>query len=280
MAQVPRTPASLLWEHQLKREHGHLQLRMEEVEASNRGYDARIRSIEAGISAVKDAAKNIDDLDRRITAIQDDEKMQRIQREQSTHKITTIEKNLEQCQKMQQGVSALDALYKDTATALGSYVKDIEAIQTTLMRQQQQISCIPGIEHIRELTLRLNTLESRDTQQLKDVIMLQKKLVNYKIQNTELLSEVSRLQSVIAILPEKREAPFPPPSNVPIHSAMEALGPSTRASLDSATKVPSLLPMVKASGPSISQATTEDSPSPVIARLLAPVSPLPEGRGD
>jgi hypothetical protein len=49
--QRPSSPTSLLWAHQLKREHGYLLKRMQNLEASNQQQESRVRGAEAAAKA-------------------------------------------------------------------------------------------------------------------------------------------------------------------------------------------------------------------------------------
>ncbi|KAJ9648581.1 hypothetical protein H2199_001436 [Coniosporium tulheliwenetii] len=73
MVQRPASPTSLLWAHQLKKEHAHLLDRMKALEATSKDVVARMAEAEATTAAARESVTRVADMAARIAAIEEDD---------------------------------------------------------------------------------------------------------------------------------------------------------------------------------------------------------------
>lgn len=73
MVQRPASPTSLLWAHQLKKEHAHLLERMKALEAMSKDVVARMEEAEATTAAARETVTRVADMAARIAAIEEDD---------------------------------------------------------------------------------------------------------------------------------------------------------------------------------------------------------------
>ncbi|EON64319.1 hypothetical protein W97_03550 [Coniosporium apollinis CBS 100218] len=73
MVQRPASPTSLLWAHQLKKEHAHLLERMKALEAMSKAVVARMEEAEATTAAARETVTRVADMAARIAAIEEDD---------------------------------------------------------------------------------------------------------------------------------------------------------------------------------------------------------------
>lgn len=71
MVPRPSSPTSLLWAHQLKREHTHLLERVRGLEATRDTYDARLKAAEGSNQAVRHSVADTAQLKARIAAVEE-----------------------------------------------------------------------------------------------------------------------------------------------------------------------------------------------------------------
>lgn len=76
MAARPSSPTSLLWAHQLKREHGYLLKRVQKLESENEKHDDRIKSAEN--AARSSTSGDIESLAQQVKAMEDSGVTQRV----------------------------------------------------------------------------------------------------------------------------------------------------------------------------------------------------------
>ncbi|KAF2799095.1 hypothetical protein K505DRAFT_371195 [Melanomma pulvis-pyrius CBS 109.77] len=202
-------PALLLWEHQLKREHGHLLRRMEELETQYRGDHVRVKAVESTMEAAKSTELKVKELDRLVDAIIEDEKNQTqyfdrvVGENQAKH-----EKTLETWRKTHKKVSALDAQYKSIQTdvthnssALDLMTKSVGAVRAA-MEQVQRTANTVNESVPNNIMQRLEALDSRQSEGFRmmqdKTRQMQDKLARLERTNSELHSEVSRLKAAVA----------------------------------------------------------------------------------
>lgn len=89
MATKPSSPTSLLWAHQLKREHGYLLKRMQDLETTSEQQNKRIKSTETAVKSGSNA--DIIALTKQIKALEDNGLSKRVSKLEGTMKDKTEE---------------------------------------------------------------------------------------------------------------------------------------------------------------------------------------------
>ena len=68
----PSSPSSLLWAHQLKREHGYLQKRLDDIQTTSDKQDRRIKTLESGAYKSNELANaEVTTLAKHVKALQE-----------------------------------------------------------------------------------------------------------------------------------------------------------------------------------------------------------------
>ncbi|KAF2187761.1 hypothetical protein K469DRAFT_748968 [Zopfia rhizophila CBS 207.26] len=211
----PSDPASLLWAHQLKREHGHLLDRLKDLEATHESYDARIKATEAISEGMKAIVKNMRQMAMRITAIEEDNKdvkdwIKRLDGERQAR----MREDGEKVKKVQQWVTELETQHKSIEAKVQqaslshrSIMEKIEMIESIIQKQgksAEKLAKKNDPNHVKVLMLRLDAMDSRRNEELRKAQALQDRVASfertcqaYNSKNNELQAEVARLNGIL-----------------------------------------------------------------------------------
>lgn len=140
---------SLLWGHQLKREHGYLLERMVKMETSNQALEARIRSAESAASALKEAAEDVHRL------IEDKDEID----EARAAWIATAETRLGQLKESVERIRTVQPRVAELEGQVDSVEERVQGFVTGLERVRQQVKILE--EEVQEKGREMEVLERR-----------------------------------------------------------------------------------------------------------------------
>lgn len=195
MAARPSSPTSLLWAHQLKREHGFLLQRMQDLEAKNESQEARIKTAESAaksnsnseIAELAEQVKALNEagMEKRIANMERDvaEKLDDVQAESEAHTLQIA--SLQNAENMaeeerRKAVSKDKALLKrigEVEEGLQKYEKSLDRMGKRLdeTRFEQIKGQLDGLtkqvqregEQMKWLTESINALEAANAELIK-----------------------------------------------------------------------------------------------------------------
>ncbi|KAF2869264.1 hypothetical protein BDV95DRAFT_95213 [Massariosphaeria phaeospora] len=204
MSPTGREAETLLWAHQLQRQHGHLQARMDKLESQHNAYDARIKSAEYAAKAVVATEEKVDAMTKRIRAIEDDDSDIQAQfKERIGVEMVDIQKQLERCRKkcstMEEHLKSQEADIDKASTDNMSSLQKVARLDAALQTLLEKCNA----DHIQRLTRRLDEIEiqrSEDARKAHEVATtvteLQKTCQSYTTRNVALVAEITRLEAV------------------------------------------------------------------------------------
>lgn len=134
MAPRPSPPTSLLWAHQLKREHNHLLKRMQDLESASEKQENRIKTAE-NISAKTNASGDIEALAKQVKAIDASEINKRV---------SEMERNVEQ--KLDSVQADSEAMTLQIAALEKDKVMEAEQTRQTLQKDKALLKRIAEVE--------------------------------------------------------------------------------------------------------------------------------------
>ncbi|KAF2662806.1 hypothetical protein K491DRAFT_2913 [Lophiostoma macrostomum CBS 122681] len=217
IASTPLNPTSLLWGHQLKREHGFLLDRMKTLEKGHQGYDARIRSAEVAANTVKNTAQDIKRLERSLSAIDESDRHRSAWIESAEPRLAKMQEDIDKGKKVQPRVSALEGKHEDLhgevqrLTSSQSLVT--EKIATLERRLQdsgaQKLIKKNDMNDVRVLGQRLQTLEALRKEEKAVARAMQDKIgsLERNLQKYDSKNEQLRVRLEMAL--SSRHHPFP-----------------------------------------------------------------------
>lgn len=209
MAARPSSPTSLLWAHQLKREHGYLLKRMQEVEASNERQAKRIKKAEtaatsgfnADIAALAKQVKALDEdhVRTRLSKLEDDFKQKTEKLEAGTETIST------QIAAVKRDAEGKDEEKRKAFCKEKALLKRIVELETGLDTYKQQMDQIgqsldqPHFDHVKDQLEALSKQVLREGSHMK---MLAESVTALEGANQELKKSnhqmAAKLEGVIA----------------------------------------------------------------------------------
>lgn len=212
MVPRPSSPTSLLWAHQLKREHEHLLDRMKDIAKSQEAHDVKIHAIEASNERMRSIFARFEDMMTRIAAIEEEsqdvkELIERFVGERPTKLRGAVEK----ISRLADQIAALDSHTKEVGIGvqqtLSTYRVVIEKVEDLEAKVQKQ----ERTETLREkndpvdvtvLTRRLDAIESRrnnDATRTKTLIgrmeVLEQASQQLSTRSARFQAEIERLNS-------------------------------------------------------------------------------------
>lgn len=176
MAPRPSSPTSLLWAHQLKREHNHLVGRIILLEAANQQLKEQIKVAE----------------ETNIVAISANEKISRL-----AARLDSIEKANNQI------IQHLERLESSSADATQNAKSDIEILQ-----KKVEVMETRQIEHesrLKEMQHRLSTLENANQDATGDTAQVER---NTRIQTPELPSSGQTIHILVSPLKQRNSRQY------------------------------------------------------------------------
>ncbi|KAF2750689.1 hypothetical protein M011DRAFT_180255 [Sporormia fimetaria CBS 119925] len=221
VAAASANPASLLWGHQLKREHTFLLKRMKEVEDGEQLFDRRIKAVEAAATAMKNA---VDDVDRLAAQQNRIEETQKIWNSSMEERLRSAEEALGEMQGVQPRMTELegqmDGLEEyvqklvDAHTSVLKKVKYLEQrLSTSMAEANRDREATDGTE-IRMLLDRLNAVESNNKEveggmkAMQDQISaLERACRVYQAKNNELQARLDAVGEESAVPARPTEVP-------------------------------------------------------------------------
>ncbi|ORY14996.1 hypothetical protein BCR34DRAFT_598702 [Clohesyomyces aquaticus] len=208
-------PASLLWKHQLKREHAHLLDRIKKLETRHEVYDERIKVSEMAARNMQAVKDDMHKMAQRIAAIEsDDDEMRKTIGEFEIAKLSKRREDDETAMKMQQKLSALESQCRD----IKADFEQVElANQAAMKKAQEMESKLSGQgkgseklarkndpNEVANLMSRLDAMESRRNEEVRQiramqtrVVSLEKTCQSYGAKNGQFHAEVTRLSAML-----------------------------------------------------------------------------------
>lgn len=187
-ALAPQGPASLLWCHQLKREHGFLLARMEKVVSEHHNYDVRIRSAEQAVESMKGIAQDVKQLTEAMSEIVSGDNDTRDWIEATDVRLKTMKEDIDKAKKLSPRVSELEAQYDDLTQAFQqmasnhqSTLRKIEAVEAVAQKQSHDTGTLVkknDSSDVRVLLMRLDAMESRRKEDERKAKVMQDKLTS------------------------------------------------------------------------------------------------------
>ncbi|KAF2203755.1 hypothetical protein GQ43DRAFT_242192 [Delitschia confertaspora ATCC 74209] len=216
---------SLLWANQLKREHGYLLGRMDDLETMHGGYGGRIKAIEFMVNDTKLAIKDMKQMAVRIKAIEEDVEDAKGQMLSSA---TETQKNMMEhageIKKLRQKLSGLETRYGniEEATERASYdyrslMRKVQGLEDTMQKQGKSTEKLvkkDDVNNIKVVLMRLDAIESRmmrvdafhsqknetreDTQLLfSRITNLERAVQESNVKNRLIREEIARLNTLL-----------------------------------------------------------------------------------
>ncbi|KAF2013223.1 hypothetical protein BU24DRAFT_232231 [Aaosphaeria arxii CBS 175.79] len=209
-------PASLLWAKQIKREHAFLLERMKTAEAQVQASNSRAKAAEAAAQAVKDFARNFQQVTERISALEE----ARTGVDKAIAQFKDIEKELSHVHKLQDIVVSLQSRlddfeigYRQSSNKSKTILDKMEVLRTAFTRESQQrddkIVKKNDPADVRVLSGRLDAIEGLQRKEATE-----RKAVNDRLEDIQrtLMMQLGRVE-----LPED-------PLHTPTQQVDDALG--------------------------------------------------------
>jgi chromosome segregation ATPase len=207
--QSNENPASLLWAHQLKREHGYLLVRLSKVETEHGTFDERIRTAERVTESVKTSVEELSRL------VKDNEEADDARLEWATKSLDVQRRmlaDIERIETSQAKTPQLEAkvygLQNQLQQALSdhrSILQKLRALEAEMQARKGEMESLAhknGLSDTRLLMLRLDALElnrkdnERRTEQMQSKIAsLEEQCQAANARNTELESRLEALST-------------------------------------------------------------------------------------
>ncbi|KAF2278136.1 uncharacterized protein EI97DRAFT_246039 [Westerdykella ornata] len=243
LASTSQTPASLLWGHQLKREHGYLLERMKKVEREHDAFDARIRVVETSSDAMRGAVKDVNRL------IEEDGRLEDATKAWITSaegRLDKFEEAAKKTQSLQPQLSELEARFEVNDGQIQQMLSDhrsilqkIRAFDAELQLKKSEVDRLMQMNeavNVRELLLRISTLEHHQAQGQEQATAMQDKIHAlertcnaYEAQNAELQA---RLDNIL-LQQERSGSHTQIPTQVVDSSVLPMPPPATLSTTDS-----------------------------------------------
>ena len=210
MVQRPSSPTSLLWAHQLKREHGHLLTRIQAVEATNERNENRIKGAESAASSAQSndvaaLAKQVKalheaGLGKRLAKIERDvrEKLEDVQAgsEAMVLKIAALERDEAKVEEeRKRGFGKEKAMLKR--------VGEIEEVVKKNGEELKQLGQADESEHIRDLKQAIEAVAKHVKRGGDEAKVVAKKVAALEAANDELKKTNERLVTQVASIAER-----------------------------------------------------------------------------
>ncbi|KAH7124023.1 hypothetical protein B0J11DRAFT_615521 [Dendryphion nanum] len=203
---VSYSPAGLLWGKQLKREHAHLQSRINTLEGQRQKTDTRVTAVEIAVNQLKGGPQELERLARRLSASKKcDEESQWVSN--AAIRLDRFEEDLSKATKVQQRVSALEMRFDDLETANqkaalnhGEAIRQIEDLSITVQDlDQHHERSARSNDDLNTVLLELKALKSAQNEHSKKTITMQQKIdileENFKVYCAENLESQKMLRS-------------------------------------------------------------------------------------
>lgn len=213
MVPRPTSPTSLLWAHQLKREHGHLLNRMKDLEKSHEAYESRIKATEVIADGMKNRASEIKEMVTRISAIEEDDKdVKEWVKKLDEERRVRMREDVERVKSLQQKLAALERQWQKSQLEAQKISSDhsmaitrIEELEHEIQRQGKsadKLSKKNDPADIKVLMRRLDAIESHRTGDSRIHRELLDKIADLEGANRQLVTktesfriEITRLNS-------------------------------------------------------------------------------------
>lgn len=226
MVQRPTSPTSLLWAHQLKKEHAHLLDRMKALEATSKDVVTRMAQTEVTAASARESMTRVADIVARIAAIEEDD-------DDVRQWITKLEE--ERQAQARNGDDKLQSLSRKVGL-LGAEYRRLEADEEEakrrdddMMRRLEQLEVAQEPDKkaadklIRKndpvdkvLSRRLDAFESRRNEDSSKIAALLQKIKALESSNHELCTKIQQMQKTIeSARTPKARMPFP---QHPVHT--------------------------------------------------------------
>ncbi|OCK83839.1 hypothetical protein K432DRAFT_432624 [Lepidopterella palustris CBS 459.81] len=211
MVPRPSSPTSLLWAHQLKREHGHLLDRIKDLEKSNEAFNIRIVATETSHERITSCIDDIKKMATRISVIEDDDKevkewIEKLDEERQT----LMNEESEKVKKLAYKVAVLEGHSKtvdietqQTVSAYRAVLKKIEDVEAVLQKQgkvSEKLTKKNDPVDVKVLTRRLDAVESRRTDDTRKTQALLDRMHTLEDANRRMRNESNRLHAQVARL--------------------------------------------------------------------------------
>ena len=226
----PSSPTSLLWAHQLKREHGYLLKRMQDLESANKNQETRIKTAETAAKANASGGIEVEALAKEVKALDHDTiKKQLSDMENSvTHRLDDVQTESEamtlQLAALQKDERMVEHERKKNLEKDKALLKRIGEVEEGLQKYEKSLDRIgkringTQFEQIKD---QLDTLTKQVLQEGSQMKMLSESVTALEAANVELSKANERLEaelkkraSVTPALPIR--APSSPAQDVPI----------------------------------------------------------------
>lgn len=213
MAPRPSSPTSLLWAHQLKREHGYLLQRMQNLEAKNENHDSRLTAAESATSinsnqeieglAEQVKALNEAGVEKRIADMEKNvaEKLDEVQAESEAHTI--------QIASLQNDTQMAEEERRKTAGKDKVLLKRIDEVETHLKKYEKALGQIGkrlDESRFEQIKGQLEGLTKEVKQEGEQMKWLQESITALESANAELLKANEKLDREISKMAAKEAA--------------------------------------------------------------------------
>lgn len=187
---APSNPASLLWAHQLKREHGFLLDRMHKIESEVQAISARTRSVAATAADMTGTIKDVNKLKEDMADIISSDRDTGNWISSTKSHLQKIEQDIERANHLHPRLSDMETVIG----GLGSEVREASSQQQSIMERiqkaevtlQEKCSEIGGLvkanyqNDARDLKYRLDAIESQCKKEREQVNKMQDKIDSLK----------------------------------------------------------------------------------------------------
>ena len=210
MVPRPSSPTSLLWAHQLKREHEHLLDRVKDISKSQEAHDVKVHTIEASNERMKSIFPRFEDMMTRIAAIEEESQdVKELIENFVGERPTKLGGEVEKISRLADQIAALDSHTKEVGIGvqqtLSTYrvvIKKVKDLEAKVQKQERT-------ETLREkndpvdvtvLTRRLDAIESHrnnDATRTKTLIgrmeVLEQASQQFSARSARFQAEIERL---------------------------------------------------------------------------------------
>ncbi|KAK5120431.1 hypothetical protein LTR85_006370 [Meristemomyces frigidus] len=242
MTPRPSSPTSLLWAHQLKREHGYLLGRMQQVEASNQQQEERLKKADAtaksgasnDIAALAEQVKAIDEsgITKRLAKVEKDvmEKLDEVQADSEAiiMKVSALEKDDAQVEEERR-----KALNKEKA--LLKRVAEVECSLKTYQESLERVGRRVDDASVTTIKAQLDGLAKQVRKEGEGMKRLEDSIGALEAANEELAKANDRLAKEVVEVAAARPKSAPAAQSAPKAAA-------TKASATKAVPAPKTVP--------------------------------------
>lgn len=212
MVPRPSSPTSLLWAHQLKREHEHLLDRVKDMAKSQEAHDVKVHAIEASNERMKSISARFEDMMTRIAAIEEENQdVKELIENFVGERPTKLGGGVEKIPRLADQIAALDSHTKEVGIGvqqtLSTYqvvIKKVEDLEAKVQKQERTETLRKKNDpvDITVLTRRLDAIESRrnnDATRTKTLIgrmeVLEQASQQLSTRSARFQAEIGRLNS-------------------------------------------------------------------------------------